>query len=123
MRFLRTHVEDCVQHPDAAKIGNPNGGIHCAACGIELGQWNLPWQPGWAISAENVMAHAVARTLPQSVVRWALTRAIAHATQPRWGDVRAPSAVTITAHDVALRWELRTPAPRLPHLPEWLRDT
>lgn len=122
MRFLRTHVEDCVQHPNVPKVGNPGGGIQCGACGIELGQWNLPWQPQWAISTENVMARAVAWALPHSVVRCALARAIAHATQPCWGDAHPPTAVTITAHDVALRWELRTPAPRLPHLPEWLRD-
>lgn len=123
MRLLRTHVENCLQHPEAGTIGDQGGGIRCGFCGIEVGQWNLPWQPQWAVGAENGVARVVARGLPQSVVRWALSRAIAHATQPRWGDLFAQSLHTISAHDVALRWELRTPALRLPHLPEWMRNS
>ena len=121
MRLLRTHVGICLTHPTAAVRSHQDGGIRCEVCAIDIGQWTLPWRPQWVIVAENIFARTVAHMMPHSVVRWALKRAVAHATQPRWGDLRVQSALTIMAHDVALRWELDTPAPRLPHLPEWLR--
>jgi len=121
MRMVRTHVGHCPTHPSAATQGDQGGRIRCTVCEVDVGQWSLPRQAGWVVAGENAMARVVAATLPQSVIRWALRRAVTHATQPRWGDLSVQSADTMTAYDVALRWELQTPPVRLPHLPEWMR--
>lgn len=121
MRLLRTFTGNCHAHPSATKQGRPNGAILCSVCGIKVGQWNLPWRPLWAVRAENLLGRMVAWALPRSVVTGALKRAIAHATQARWGDSSVHTPGTITAQDLALRWELETPAASLPAPPEWVR--
>lgn len=106
MRFLSSKYSACLDHPDASREGSNNGDIRCHVCGQVIGRWNLPWSPRWVVAFEDAMGRYAAGWMPRSVVKYALVRATAYATEGRWRTVGASLAFTITALEVSRRWEI-----------------
>ena len=106
MRFLISKYAVCMDHPRAPLEGCQNGDIQCRSCGLVLGRWNVPWSPQWVLATEDVMGRQIARWLPRSVVKWALSRATTHATEGRWCNPGTLEAYTISATEVSRRWEI-----------------
>ena len=106
MRLLTSKYTACPDHPGASPEGCDDGDIRCHVCGQVIGRWNLPWSPRWVTALEDAVGHSVAERMPRSVVKYALIRATAYATEGRWRTIGAVLAPPLTVLEVSRRWEI-----------------